>query len=183
PFTDPKRLNSECNIDYSGTLTHEPSSDFVYEVIKQFGGSSDFYSKFYINSVCPLGFTSIAGSGKETNYNYYDHKDLEAVVYNFIIESIEKQIRFGLSPDICFCLGSGINAKFLRKLNNEKKYFGKICALEHPRYVMQYKATSKQSYIEKYISAFKEAIQPITSPPQSYPKFEKLANLAIPRYT
>jgi hypothetical protein len=28
PFTDPKRLKSECGIDYDGKLTHEPSSVF-----------------------------------------------------------------------------------------------------------------------------------------------------------
>src|SRR6266576_3975 len=53
PFTDPKRLKSECHIDYEGKITHEPSSVFVYEMIDAFGGPEQFYRKFYINSLCP----------------------------------------------------------------------------------------------------------------------------------
>src|SRR6476620_114787 len=32
PFTDPKRLINELHIEYSGRMSHEPSSVFVYEV-------------------------------------------------------------------------------------------------------------------------------------------------------
>ncbi len=41
--------------------------------------------------------------------------------------------------------------------NNEmkrEKFFGKITALEHPRFIMQYRATRKQEYIDKYLKAF-----------------------------
>src|SRR4051812_18826596 len=38
PFTDPKKLMSECQIAYTGKVTHEPSSVFIYEMIKAFGG-------------------------------------------------------------------------------------------------------------------------------------------------
>ena len=34
PFTDSKRLKNECGIEYTGQVTHEPSSVFVYDVIK-----------------------------------------------------------------------------------------------------------------------------------------------------
>src|SRR3569833_2031670 len=57
PFTDTKRLQSDCGIKYDGKETHEPSSVFVYEMIDAFGGPKEFYSKFYIHSICPLGFT------------------------------------------------------------------------------------------------------------------------------
>src|ERR1700761_5530401 len=30
PFTDPKRLIAQCKIGFSGKITHEPSSVFVY---------------------------------------------------------------------------------------------------------------------------------------------------------
>ena len=49
PFTDPKRLVSECHIAYDGKPAHEPSSVFVYEVINAYGGAEAFYKKFYIN--------------------------------------------------------------------------------------------------------------------------------------
>lgn len=155
PFTDTKRLSEKCDITFHGDPTHELSSVFVYEMIDAFGGVSEFYKKFYINSVCPLGFTATGNIGREVNYNYYDSKELTEAVYDFIIRSIEKQITFGIETDACFCFGKGKNEKFLRKINEQNKFFKKIIALEHPRYIMQYKTKSKQFYIDKYLSAFK----------------------------
>jgi hypothetical protein len=156
PFTDSKRLRKECGLPYSGRETHEPSSVFVYEVIAAYGGPEAFYRKFYINSVCPLGFTKTGGQGKEINYNYYDSKVLTAAAYDFMVESIQKQLAFGIETDLCFCFGTGKNEKFLRQLNEEQQFFGKIIALEHPRFVMQYKAREKQAYIQKYLTALEQ---------------------------
>ena len=154
PFTDTKRLTNECAIPYSGNVTHEPSSVFVYEVIEAYGGIEKFYRDFYINSVCPLGFTISDAKGNEKNYNYYDSRELTETVYPFIVESIAAQIKFGIKTDICYCFGTGKNEKFLRALNEERGFFKTIVALEHPRFVMQYKARSKQHYIDKYVNAF-----------------------------
>lgn len=159
PFTDPKRLISECHIPYIGKMSHEPSSVFIYEMINAYGGPEIFYKDFYINSPCPLGFTSIDTKGKETNYNYYDSKELTEAVYPFMIENIRKQIDFGIKTDICFCFGTGKNEKFLRKLNDEHQFFGRLIALEHPRFIMQYKSASKQFYIDKYLTAFKSVVE------------------------
>ena len=156
PFTDTKRLTNECGIKYSGKVTHEPSSVFVYEVIAAYGGLDKFYKDFYISAVCPLGFTISDAKGKVKNYNYYDSKELTKTVFPFMVESIQKQLAFGIETDICFCFGTGKNEKFLRTLNDEYGFFKTIIALEHPRFVMQYKAKSKQQYINKYINAFNE---------------------------
>ena len=154
PFTDSKRLKSVCDINYDGKETHEPSSVFVYDVIAAFGGATEFYKHFYINSMCPLGFTATGKNGKEINYNYYDSKALIASVYDYIIENITNQIALGVDTDVCFCFGTGQNEKFLRKLNEEKSFFKKIIGLEHPRFIMQYKSKLKQQYIDKYMEAF-----------------------------
>lgn len=159
PFTDTKRLASECDIDFPGLSTHEPSSVFVYEVVKAMGGAEAFYSKFYIQSVCPLGFTIRNKQGRDVNYNYYDNKKLENSVLPFIIENIHKQFELGIHPEIVFCFGTGKNYQFLLKLNEEHKFFKEIIPLEHPRYIMQYKSKSKADYIEKYVNAFDTAIQ------------------------
>lgn len=151
PFTDTKRLTGECGLPYTGRQTHEPSSVFVYEVIREYGGPEKFYSDFYINSVCPLGFTRTTASGKEINYNYYDRPELTKAVLEFIIWNIRQQVDLGTECDVCFCLGTGKNEKFLRSLNERYGFFRKIVALEHPRYVMQYKSKSKPEYIRKYI--------------------------------
>jgi hypothetical protein len=156
PFTDPKRLKSECGIEYNSKITHEPSSVYVYEMINAYGGAEAFYNKFYINSLCPLGFTIIDKKGKEKNYNYYDSRELCTTVTPFIIENIKSQISLGVYTDVCFCFGTGQNEKFIRKLNDEHGFFEKIVALEHPRFIMQYKSKSKQAYIDKYLEAFSE---------------------------
>lgn len=161
PFTDPKRLIEKCGIPFHGELKHETSSVFVYEMIDAFGGAAAFYEKIYINSICPLGFTSVNSKGKEVNYNYYDSKELTAAVYDFIHQSIQKQISFGIDTDTGFCFGTGKNEKFLRELNEEKKYFANIIALEHPRFIMQYKAKSKAFFINKYISSFQKKAIPV----------------------
>jgi hypothetical protein len=154
PFTDSKRLIDKCALPYAGKATHEPSSVFIYEMIDAYGGTEKFYEKFYINSLCPLGFTAPGKNGKEINYNYYDSKALTDAVYDFIKSNIQTQIDLGIDTDICFCFGNGKNEKFLRKLNEENKFFRKIVALEHPRFIVQYKSKEKQLYIDKYLSAF-----------------------------
>jgi Uracil DNA glycosylase superfamily len=154
PFTDPKRLESECQIGYAGKQTHEPSSVFIYEMIHAYGGAKAFYGDFYINSICPLGFTSVDAKGKEKNYNYYDSRELRAALRSFIIGNIRSLIAMGVSREICFCFGTGENEKFLTKLNQEFSFFGKIISLEHPRYIMQYKHIEKNDYIHKYLDAF-----------------------------
>lgn len=150
PFTDPKRLMSECHINYNGKPAHEPSSVFIYKAIHAYGGVTKFYHDFFINSPCPLGFTSDK-NGKEINYNYYDSNELMSAVKGFMIDSIKDLINLGISTDACICLGTGKNEKILNRLNNEYKFFGKIIAVEHPRYIMQYKSKAIDLYIKKYI--------------------------------
>jgi hypothetical protein len=160
PFTDTKRLRSECNIEFPGKTTHEPSATFVYEVINNYGGAKKFYSDFYIQSLCPLGFTILNSKGKEVNYNYYDSKELTECVYDFIIANVKKQISIGVNTDVCFLFGTGKNEKFFRQVNEEFRFFKKVIPLEHPRFIMQYKSKSKQSYIDKFLRAFAETIRP-----------------------
>jgi hypothetical protein len=155
PFTDPKRLVSECQIEYSGKITHEPSSVFIYEMIHAYGGVQAFYRDFYISSVCPLGFTSSTDPGREKNYNYYDSSELMESVRGFITENMHILIEMGLKTDICFCFGTGRNEKFLKALNLQFSFFEKIISLEHPRFIMQYKSKDRQMYIEKYLRAFR----------------------------
>ena len=152
PFTDSKRLIEKCGLSFPGQNTFETSSVYVYEVIDAFGGVEEFYNKFFISAVCPLGFTEISKKGKKVNYNYYDSKKLTEAVMDFIIESLTKQLEFGIKRDSCFCLGTGKNYKFLVELNNKLQFFGRIVPLEHPRYIMQYKTKRKYEYIKKYLS-------------------------------
>jgi hypothetical protein len=154
PFTDTKRLKEKCGLSVPDLETFETSSVFIYNMIDVFGGVEKFYSRFFISAVSPLGFTSVNVGGKAVNYNYYDSKKLVAAVYDFMVENLKKQLDFGIEKDICFCLGTGKNYKFILKLNDDLKIFKKIVPLEHPRYIMQYKSKQKQIYINKYVEAF-----------------------------
>jgi hypothetical protein len=151
PFTDTKRLTENCGIPFNGFRTHEPSSAFIYEMIDSFGGVNEFYSKYFLSAICPLGFTREGKNVKPVNYNYYDTRELEQKAYPFILETLKKQIGFGIDTSVCYCLGTGKNEVFLRKLNKEHHFFGEIISLEHPRYIMQYKAKLKAEYIGKYL--------------------------------
>lgn len=146
PFTDPIRLKKECGIENHFQQKQELSSLFIYDVIHAFGGAEKFYEDFYITSVSPLGFTS---HGK--NLNYYDDKNLQNNIKGFVVDSINKQLEFGIDREVAFCLGDGKNYKYLSNLNNEKKFFGKIIPLSHPRFIMQYKLKKKDEYIQSYL--------------------------------
>jgi Domain of unknown function (DUF4918) len=154
PFTDTKRLREVCGIAVNSVSTHEPSSVFIYDMIAAYGGPERFYSRFYINSVCPLGFTATNAAGKEVNYNYYDSPSLQQAVLPFIEWNIETQIKMGCHTGVCFCLGTGKNYKFLSALNERKGYFERLVALEHPRYIIQYKLKEKERYIATYLQQF-----------------------------
>ena len=156
PFTDSRRLSEKCGLSIPGLDTFETSSTYVYEMIDAFGGVEKFYKKFFISAVCPLGFTVISRKGENVNYNYYDSKKLTDAVMSFIIYSLNRHLEFGIERDICFCMGTGKNYKFLVQLNEELKFFGRIVPLEHPRYVMQYKSKQKDFYINRYIEEFRK---------------------------
>jgi len=146
PFTDPIRLQNDCGIENSWVKKQELSSLYVYDMIKAFGGVTDFYRQFYITAVSPLGFTQ---HGK--NLNYYDDKTLQDRIKPFVIDCFNKQFTFGINRKIAFCLGDGKNFKYLSALNAEQHFFESIVPLSHPRFIMQYKLKKKQAYIDKYI--------------------------------
>ncbi len=157
PFTDTKRLESVCGIKMHSAHTHEISSVFIYDMIEAFGGATDFYKKFYINSPFPLAIIQKTKTGNWLNANYYDDKSLFENVKEFMIESLQKHISLGLDTSEVFVLGKK-NADFIQKLNKEKKLFDKLTILEHPRFIQQYKSKEKQLYIDKYILALNKTL-------------------------
>lgn len=149
PFTDPVKLEKECGIANDLSKKTELSADFIYRMINAYGGPAVFYNRFYISAVSPLGFTK---NGK--NANYYDMKELQDGLHNFIVSSLQKQINFGMNTDTCFCLGEGQNFKFLSQLNITYKFFEKIIPLAHPRFIMQYRRKKIDFYINDYVEKF-----------------------------
>lgn len=153
PFTDTKRLESECGIAMKSAHTHEVSSVFMYDMIKAYGGVTKFYNDFYINSPFPLAIVRKASDGKWLNANYYDEDTLFKSVKDYMIATLKKHIALGVETQKVFVLGKK-NATFLQKLNKEAVLFGEMVVLEHPRFIQQYKSKEKQLYIDKFLTSF-----------------------------
>ena len=153
PFTDTKRLESECGIVMKSAHTHEVSSVFMYDMIKAYGGVTKFYNDFYINSPFPLAIVRKASDGKWLNANYYDEEALFKSLKDYMIETLKKHISLGVDTQKVFVLGKK-NATFLQKLNKEATLFGEMVVLEHPRFIQQYKSKEKQLYIDKFLTSF-----------------------------
>lgn len=150
PFTDTKRLNSECGISMQSAYTHEVSSVFMYEMISAYGGVKSFYDHFYINSPFPLAIIRKMKNNNWVNANYYDDKALFSMVKDFMIASMKEHISLGIDTSKVYILGKK-NADFILKLNKEAHLFDRYVVLEHPRYIQQYKSKEKQLYIDKYL--------------------------------
>jgi hypothetical protein len=146
PFTDPVKLETICGIKNILPKKAELSADFIHRVISLFGGPEKFFSKFYINSVSPLGLTE---AGK--NLNYYDSPFLLKSMESFILKSIQAQLKFGINRKIAFCLGEGENFRYLCKVNEKNRYFSEVIPLAHPRFIMQYKRKQLAAYLDNYL--------------------------------
>jgi Domain of unknown function (DUF4918) len=146
PFTDPIKLEVQCGIPNELEQKVELSADFIYTMINAYGGPEKFYSTFYIGAVSPLGFVK---DGK--NLNYYDIKVLQQTVEPFIIDSIRKQLEFGINRQRCYCLGEGKNFDYLNFINKAHQFFKEIVPLPHPRFIMQYRRKSVLQYVDNYL--------------------------------
>ena len=153
PFTDTKRCESDLGIAVHGMRTHEPSSDLFYRMIRAAGGPEAFYRQVYVHAVCPLGFVKGKDGGTTVNLNYYDDRALEKALTPFIVHWLRTLIATGMRTDVVFCIGMGKNLAFLERLNKEHGFFARIIGLEHPRFVMQYKAKLTDTYVDKYVRA------------------------------
>lgn len=154
PFEDASHLYKETGVMIDKFYINKSSSGFLYDVMEQYGGCEKFYKDFFMSFVCPLGIVNVNSKGNEINANYYENKKLENVLYNFMVESLRKQIAFGIETSVCYCIGSGENFRFLTKINKQYKFFDKIIALEHPRFIMQYNSKDRNKYLDKYIDVF-----------------------------
>ncbi|OQX82255.1 MAG: DUF4918 domain-containing protein [Bacteroidetes bacterium 4484_276] len=148
PFTDPINLENHCGIQNSLDKKPELSSQFIYQMIEALGGADEFYSRFFVTAVSPLGFTKDGN-----NLNYYDIKELQQSLKPFIISTIKKQLDFGANTKCAICIGGGKNFKYFNELNKQHHFFDFILPLDHPRFIMQYRRKKLDGYVEKYLDA------------------------------
>ena len=153
-FTDPFHLSNNCGIQNNLSKKKELSSTFIYEVIDAYGGVEMFFSKYFITSICPLGFIK-----NKKNINYYDDKGLLKTTEPFIVNAMKEQLGLGAIQSACICLGEGKNYKIFSGLNDKYQWFDKIYPLPHPRYILQYKRKDIHMYLDKYMRTLQKVEQ------------------------
>ena len=70
----------------------------------------------------------------------------------FIIWNLRSQLALGCRRERAYCLGTGKNAAFLQALNAEHGFFDELIALEHPRYIVQYKSKHMADYVAQHLA-------------------------------
>lgn len=153
PFTDPVRLK-ELEIQHSFSLKPELSSDFIYRMIRSYGGVEKFTADFFLTAISPIGYTR-----KGKNFNYYDDPQLESAARPWIIKTMNRQLEAGARRSVAICLGEGTNFRYLNRLNEENNWFGSIRSLPHPRWIMQYRRKNMEEFIQRYVDTFAAALK------------------------
>jgi hypothetical protein len=149
-FTDPVALADNCGIENHFARRRELSSEFIYRVVDRCGGAERFFARVFLTAVSPLGFTR---SG--VNLNYYDLPALAASVEPFAVRTLRRQIAMGARSDVAIVLGKGENLRFVERMNERHRLFGELVALEHPRWVMQYRRPRIDEYADAYATAIR----------------------------
>ena len=150
-FTDSDALRA-WGIPNAIPETRELSAQFVSEVIGRYGGPERFYSRCFITSFCPLGFTK-----QGRNYNYYDDAGLRDAVLPWVRRTFARQLAFG-AERTAIVLGKGKNYEMLSRMNRGAGFFDEIVPLEHPRFIMQYRRRSLEAFCRRYLDAL-EAVE------------------------
>lgn len=151
-FTTPQNLARYCGIPNDLPPTPELSSRFIYKVIEAFGGVEAFYGRFFLTSLYPL---ALVKDGK--NYNFYDDKATTKALWPIMIDGLHQQQSFGCDRRVAICLGRK-NEGFLQKLNEQEGFFERIVTVDHPRYILQYRAKAIEQYVDTYLTVLSEAV-------------------------
>ena len=151
-FTDPVALADSCGIGTDLPRRRELSSEFVYRFIDALGGPAAFYGQFYLGSVYPRVLLKDG-----LNHNYYDSAALLRALAPDLRAALRQQVAVGFRRDVVVSLGQR-NAEFLRRLNDELGLFDRVVALDHPRFIMQYKRRQLADYVAQYVATLGELV-------------------------
>jgi hypothetical protein len=157
-FTDPVILREECDIPNALGARRELSAEFVWSVIRLYGGAEAFFNDMFLTAMCPLGFARRTPKGGVVNYNFYDDARLAQNARPFILRTMERQSALGLRRGAAICLGSGKLYRAFTEANEELGLFERVFSLEHPRFIMQYRRSQIEEYRQKYDETFRAAL-------------------------
>jgi len=150
-FTDPVAMEQFCNLPNTFPKRRELSSVFMYELIDAWGGVRPFYRRFFLSAVSPLGFLR---QGK--NFNWY-HPRIRKIVTPFIVKTLAQQLACGGRREAVILLGRGENQQHFTAINRAHEFFKTVYALDHPRFIMQYRRTRLAAYLRQYRETFSQA--------------------------
>lgn len=145
-FTDPHALTAQLGIASTLAGKRELSAEFVSMVIDAYGGPHKFYHDVYLGALSPIGFVRDA-----KNINFYDDKNLAGALAPFITECVQYITSAGLLPDKAIFLGRGSLRKYVDKQLTSVFGTMKTTALDHPRFIMQYKRSMVKDYVKQYV--------------------------------
>ncbi len=152
-FADTDALRA-WNVPNDVPETRELSAGFISQVVDGFGGPTEFYRRFFLTSICPLGFVKDG-----VNYNYYDDTAGMNMLLPYIQKTFAVQHGFGAAP-VAVVLGKGKNYAAVAKMNDVHGWFETVVPLEHPRFIMQYRRASADSYVSRYIKTLSSLAPP-----------------------
>jgi hypothetical protein len=150
PYTDGFALEECCGIANAFEKRRELTADFFYQFVERYGGAEAFYARHFAGAAYPLSILK-----KDKYSNYYD-RDLPEEIKAAVADMLLRQSRIG-SRGVLVVIGSGENAKFLRRLNEELRIFAHVLVVEHPRYILQYKSANLEDYLVKFCDVAHEA--------------------------
>lgn len=149
-FTDPYALTHQLGLNTQIEGRREPSAEFIGRVIDAYGGPHAFYADIFLSALSPLGFIK---DGK--NINFYDDAQLKTNIVPFVRASMQTMIDAGLRTDATIILGSGALKSFFEKHILPVIHFDTVHYLDHPRFIMQYRRTTIEAYIQSYVQQFR----------------------------
>jgi len=153
-FTDPYALRHDLGLVTSIDGRREPSADYVYRVIGAYGGPTAFYHDVYMSALSPLGFIKDG-----VNINFYDDPTLMRDIVPFVVDCMRRQTAMGLRDDVCIVLGSGKLKAFMERYIRPVIPYATIHYLEHPRFIMQYRRTTMQDYLDRYVGVIRSGVE------------------------
>ncbi len=152
-FTDPWALNHQLNIPTSLDGRREPSAVFISAVIDAYGGAQAFYDDVLLTAFSPLGFVR---SG--VNVNFYDDAALQRAIVPFVAEHVDAVREAGAPSATIVILGSGKLRQFVERHLAPTRRFNHVVALDHPRYIMQYRRATMDRYVEQYVDTIRQHV-------------------------
>jgi len=152
-FTDPWAVEHQLNIPTELSGKREPSATFVSAVIDAYGGPDRFYNDVLLTALSPLGFIR-----NGININFYDIVELEREIVPFMLEHYDTVSELCGVRDYCLLLGSGKLRSSFQRFVLPARPCSHVVTLDHPRYIMQYKRSQMETYVQSYVDVIVQTV-------------------------